>query len=386
MTYIPTNTDYSAPVKSTVNSSASTLTNGSTYTGTWENLSYNYIFVAVSTDQDGVLYVDFSHDGTTTHSTVSYNYHTDVINPPHALVKATRYTRVRFTNNSGSDQTTFNLHTSYGQFNVLSTATNSTLARSFDAVATRPTDYKSEVATGLRQGDTLWNKFGYNTDIDAAAAETVWAYGGTFSHMTAAATLNITSSSSADTNTGPGTGLQRLLIYGIDANFESQVELINMNGTSTVTTTNTWRGVNRMVGYIHGSSETNVGNITATATGGGSTVQAYIPASEGVTQQAIFHVQANHTFVLSKLFLNVNKISAGNPTVTLSVWVYSHVSNGKYKIFQYVMDVDVETHIELPFYEGFPVTEKSIIWVEADTDKNDTVVNVRFSGIEHRLT
>lgn len=49
---------------SSVNSSTSTLTNGSTFTGSWEDVSDfpNAVF-AVKTDQVGDLYVDFLPDG-----------------------------------------------------------------------------------------------------------------------------------------------------------------------------------------------------------------------------------------------------------------------------------------------------------------------------------
>lgn len=55
---------YKNSIVSTNNSSTSTLTTGTTFTGTWEDVSeYESVIIAVKTDQNGVFYIDFSPDG-----------------------------------------------------------------------------------------------------------------------------------------------------------------------------------------------------------------------------------------------------------------------------------------------------------------------------------
>lgn len=55
------------------NSTTTVLASGATFTGTWVNtLDFVDVIVSAKTDQDGMLYVDFSPDGTNSDSTLSY--------------------------------------------------------------------------------------------------------------------------------------------------------------------------------------------------------------------------------------------------------------------------------------------------------------------------
>ena len=56
---------------------------------------------------------------------------------------------------------------------------------------------------------------------------------------------SFTSSSANDT--ALGTGARTIMITGIDENYLSQSEVVEMNGGTTVTTTNDWLGVNRVI-------------------------------------------------------------------------------------------------------------------------------------------
>ena len=368
-------------ITSTVNSTTTLLTAGSTFTGTAEENSYADVMVDVKTDQNGTFYLEFSSDGTNWDSSLSYQYDTARINPPHILVKADRYFRVRFTNDSASDQTYLRLTTYYGAFNKLTASINGTLSENFDALATRPTDYRSEVAMGKRQGRSLWNKFGYNNDVDIGT-EVVASWGGTFTPLTTATTMTI-SSTSANDITG-GTGCQTVVIYYIDANRNEQILVQAMNGTTPIVTVVTSLGINRVAMYLCGTGKKNAGTINVTATTGGSTM-AQMPALGGVTQQCIFHVSANHNFNTEWLFINV--LNRGkNATLTVKLWVYSAVSNGTQEVFKIDIDTAVTNQpLNLNPNLPFPISEKSVIWLECTSDKNDVIVNARFSGILERI-
>lgn len=92
-------------------------------------------------------------------------------------MKGKRYFRVRFTNDSGTDQTYLRLYTYYGSFQKLTSPISGTLAPDYDSLVVRPTDYRYEVALGLRQKEVTWNKFGYNDDVDGTE-EVIAAFGG----------------------------------------------------------------------------------------------------------------------------------------------------------------------------------------------------------------
>ena len=239
-------------------------------------------------------------------------------------------------------------------------------------------EYNKEVALNKIDNATLWNKFGYNDDIDIGT-EVVWSYGGLFTRLTTASTLSFVSTSSEDNG---GTGASRIVVYGIGSDRLARVEVVTLNGTTPVITTSTWLGINRLSVYLCGTSDSNVGTITATATSNGS-IQGQIPATEGTTQQAIFFTQAGYTFLLDLLSININKISGGSsPVCTVKGFVYSFISNSKYEIYRNVIDTSVVNNVVLTPLAPFVVGESSVMWFEVTTNTNNTVANVRFSGIE----
>lgn len=249
-----------------------------------------------------------------------------------------------------------------------------------NTVIARATDYKNEVALGKWGNRQTWNKWGYNPDIDTAT-ETVWSVGGTFTPLTTASTLQIVSTSAQDAP-DPATGARSIIIYGIDENREEQIEVVQMDGLATVTTTTTWLGINRMSIYLSGSGGVNAGTITATATTGGS-IQGQIPVGTGTTQQAIFFTEVGKTALMSWLLLNIVKDSGGaSSKTTIKLWVRSFVSGSKYEVFRHIIDSGVENSIELRPAEPFVVGERSVIYVEATTTANNVAVSARFSLIE----
>ena len=100
---------------STDNSHSTLITNGSNFTGTWEDVTqYESLIVAVKTDQNGYFEIQFSPDGTNQDSTLTRYYRTTQIEAPHRFTITRSFFRVVFYNNSGADQTYFRLQTSIG--------------------------------------------------------------------------------------------------------------------------------------------------------------------------------------------------------------------------------------------------------------------------------
>ena len=365
---------------STGNSSDTLLAAGVAFTGEWEDVSrFDSVVIAVATDQDGGYVIQFSPDGTNIDSSLSRSYRTANINAPHRFTITRQYCRVVFTNTSASDQTYLRLQTTLGSYPELNAPLDSTLAQDFDAFPVRPSDYNTEVALGLRQGHTLWNKFGYNPDVDVGTA-VIASWGGTFTPLTTATTISIVSTSTADDRDPVGTGCGSVALYGLDANRDAVIEVVTLNGTTPVVTASTWLGLNRVAMYLCGTGQVNAGTITATAVTGSSTM-AQIPASGGVTQQCIFHVPRNTQFIMEWLYANSLRQAGQDPKVTIKMWVYSTVNNGKQEVFRSGMDTSVNNTIDINPQLPFPISESSVIWMEATTDKADTIVSGRFSGI-----
>ena len=353
------------PLTNTVASRLSTSTpldNGSTWTSDWVDVSaYSSLVIAVKTDQDGIYYTDFSPDGSNVDSTLTRYYNTGEITPPHRFTIARQFARVRFTNDSGSNQTELRLQTLLGEHTSLNAPADGTVARDFDAIVVRPTQFYHEVGIGLRQGIQLWNKFGYNSDINTSTdPEVIAAFGGTYTPPTAASTLTIVSSSTADDS--GSTGANSIIIYGIDGNRDNQIEQVTMDGQTNVVTTTEWLGINRAAVALAGTGKNNAGKITITATTGGATL-ATIPANQGTTQQCIYHTPRDAAAMAEELEVNFNKSGGGTPTVDIKGISFSPVSNCYYEVFRYIADTSLENSVIIAPKIPFVFAEQDVFYL-----------------------
>ncbi len=131
---------------------------------------------------------------------------------------------------------------------------------------------------------------------------------------TAARVHDIASSSANDSSTG--TGMRTLRIYGLDANWLEVTEDITLNGTTNVSTVNSYVRINKMKGLTWGSSLENEGDITATAQVDG-TVTARINNVDGgynQTLSSLYSVPSNKVGLITNIFSVIN-ISSANKTI-----------------------------------------------------------------------
>lgn len=150
------------------NSSTATLNTGATFTGTGiDVLAYASVVVAVKTDQDGTLYIEFSPDNTNWDSSLTFSV-TANLNEVHRITITRQYFRVRFTNTSASNQTSFRLSSIAGAQTALTSSANSLVQSDADASLTRPLDFNFLVGEGLFQNRAITIKDGLNADIDTA--------------------------------------------------------------------------------------------------------------------------------------------------------------------------------------------------------------------------
>lgn len=157
------------------------------------------------------------------------------------------------------------------------------------------------VQQGKVPGYSMVNKFGYNPSIGSTAFETIWETGGLLIFQTTAQTVNVVSNDVNDDVAG--TGGRTLRIQGLDSSFDLVEETLDMDGTTTVTTTQTFLRVFRMSVETAGTSETNEGDITATYSSTTDTA-ATITAGNGQTLMAVYTIPNGYTGYL--LSLNVS--------------------------------------------------------------------------------
>lgn len=247
--------------------------------------------------------------------------------------------------------------------------------------------FNERVALGLVDGATVWNKFGYNTDVDTAANEAIVEFGTAVPHLANGEILDI-SSTSANDDSG-NTGVNTLVIFGVGGTSATDrneiTDVVVMDGTNTVNTNLYFWGINRMTIFNSGSADGNVGVITAQTSGG--TVMATMPAGQGTTQQAVLYIPEGYQFNADWLWGEIVKSSGGgSPKGSILGYVFSEVVDSQFEIFRKTLDTTVNTSFELNPKQPFTVGEKSILWFDGQADQNNTEFRCRFSGIMYDLS
>lgn len=199
------------------------------------------------------------------------------------------------------------------------------------------------------------NIFGFNRAVDATY-ETLWNNGGSYVHPSSAVQMVATSTSASDTMT--------LLISGLDVDYNSIAEIVQLNGTSTVTTTNFFLRINSAV-ILSGS---NVGDISVS---NGGTVYAFIEAGSGTTQACIYSVPAGYSLYLFRISLTSGTV---NPNKYISYRNKLQFSNGRVlRVAEATWQTDMQTFDrQIPFR----VAPKTDFQFEAKSSSGSNEVSV----------
>jgi len=160
------------------------------------------------------------------------------------------------------------------------------------------------VQQGKVPGYSMVNKFGYNSSIGSGSFETIWETGNDYPWQSSAVTVDVVSD---DTNDDvAGTGARTLRIQGLDGSYNLAEETVDMDGTTTVTTTQQFLRVFRMSVETAGTSGNNEGTITVTYTGG-SDVAATISPGNGQTLMTLYTIPAGYTGYLLSIDVSSGK-------------------------------------------------------------------------------
>lgn len=126
-------------------------------------------------------------------------------------------------------------------------------------------DSLAQVIAGRVPGYELLYKFGYNDNIDTAGTpEDIWEGGGLYTgqpNTGVAERLAVFSSSANDT--AAGTGARTLVLFGLNSNYEEISEIVTLNGTTAVLTTQLFWRMYKGVVLSAGSGGANAGVLTA---------------------------------------------------------------------------------------------------------------------------
>ncbi len=187
----------------------------------------------------------------------------------------------------------------------------------------RDTEHYLEVSRGNIPGQRFLQSRANNPDIDIGTVpEDVWDGGGIYPGFTAtlAQIIDIVSTSALDTLLG--LGARSVFIEGLDINYNEISEVVNLNGTTPVSTVNTYLRVNFFLCITGGASafvNGNVGTITATQTTSGILMQQINPGNSTARNTA-FTVPADKDFFIINTFGSYNTTD-NDVIVVLSGWV-----------------------------------------------------------------
>jgi len=243
------------------------------------------------------------------------------------------------------------------------------------------TDFILDVGYGLRPGYDNVQVAGINRDIDTANIEDIWNIGGVKTWFTTAVQLDIVSTDTGDTSAGAGA--RSLIIEGLDANFDPlPPEIIALNGTTTVTTVNSYirvnlAAVNSSGTYGSTTAGANLGTITVEQTGGGNP-QAQLDIGKGRSENTHFTIPNGKCAQILQAILTVDDASPAEIDFIIREDADIIVAPFSPKI---IVPIGVATpagvHV-IPLDTGIALAPKTDLWAIAQAGSNNATVKVAY--------
>lgn len=357
--------------ESVTNSTSTPLLAGGVFTGTSEQNDYPDVFVTCKTDQDGMLYVDMSIDGTNWDLSVPYNVSANT-GEFHKLIKGNRYFRIRFTNTSTSNQTYLRIGTYYGSFGVPTSGLSTIIQQDADAINVRSISDEVGISNGLFNGYSIVNKFGVNSDIDSGSVpEDIWegsALSTTYTGFAnTAQTVSIFSDSVLDT--AAGTGARQVRVTGLDSNFNIQQETINTNGLVPSAGSLLFIRVHTATVASVGSLGVNQGNITIRQTTTTSNVFAYMMAGRNQTNVSAYTVPVGCTAYMRSLHCSVIR---NTTTAAVSGYIWTRAFGMPFRSRR-PFGANTLDRMTDTIYGGLVFTEKSDLVLRIDSASSNNL-------------
>jgi len=204
------------------------------------------------------------------------------------------------------------------------------------------------------------NIFGFNRTL-GTTFQTLWNQTGSYAFPGSAVTMDVVSSSASDT--------MQVLVQGLDADYKSVAAVVTLNGTTPVTTTQTFLRINSAL-ILAGS---NVGNITIS---NGGTTYGFIEATIGITQACVYTVPAGFALYLFRLdftsgTVNNNKYLTVRNVVSTSTGRTLRVAEATFQNSQVSFDRQVP----------FRIAEKTDFQFEGKSSSSTNELSAFIEGI-----
>ena len=232
--------------------------------------------------------------------------------------------------------------------------------------ATEPFDL--QVARGQILGHSILSLFGYQSSVTTTSIP-IWENASTYTYITSASTLTMVSTSASDDTSA------KILINGLDSSFNPISETLALNGTTGVTTVNSYFRVNSLLMTSPGTGQTtNVGTITLKQS---SNVVAQINIGVSKSQSTIYTVPAGYSFFLDLAEVNTSNSYTGSAIITYKVQAINNVTGVKLTVLQQPF---VSIYTASRSSDPFIYTEKTDIQWQLSASTGTVAAGVIISG------
>lgn len=164
-------------------------------------------------------------------------------------------------------------------------------------------DFNSTLVKGGIEDHAKLNISGFTQSLsNRGQSKTLWTLNADHYQPETAAQIKIESSSADDTD--GGTGARTITITGIKSDKTEDTETKTLNGTTAITTTNSYFLIYNFMVTSVGSNGSNVGNIKAYVTDENNEIVNYINAGENNSSMCIYRVPISKTLLIKNILVN----------------------------------------------------------------------------------
>lgn len=236
------------------------------------------------------------------------------------------------------------------------------------------------IAAGRIDGISSVVRRGINPAV-GTSYEDLRLYGGTLTHLSAATTLEVASSSENDK--AAGTGALTALLKGYDASFDELNETITLTGNTLVVTTGVFLGVNELRVLTAGTGRSNAGDLyvaddsdtwAAGVPDTAAKVLLKVPIGYGQSQTGMYTVPAGFTAYITGLHVN----SAPGKTVTFRLVANDLANVSEVVELEGIVPAEGGYERALPYIE---IAEKTTIRLQAKVSATTAPVSGGFEII-----
>jgi len=213
-----------------------------------------------------------------------------------------------------------------------------------------------QVSRGLVPGAAAVNLFGFNDSVTTAFIP-VWENATTYTFPASALTMTVVSTSASDDT------ICKVAISGLNSSWAPITEVVTLNGTGSVTTSNQFLRINSMALTQPGTNQVgNVGTITAK---NNNVIYGQINPTISRMQNSWYSVPAGKTFYVSRIHAFSGDAAGASKYMETRVDVKNNVNGVNYILVQ----LGWVNYYEVARDNVQPYTEKSDVRWEARTSQ-----------------